>query len=532
MIAQADRCAAQTSAPAAVVLGSIDWDNNLTPEADRALREASAPWIGAPLKDVELDERVNRLTAALRSAGFPVARVLVTPEGRRRYEAEGRLSLRAFEGKVGAIEVRNTSAVQDEQLRRVATQALCPQGLGAACPLTTQRLERTTQLLQDLPGLRFTGTSFSAQEVGVGETRVILQTAAAGARYNAQVGVDNHGLAATGVNRIWGSLSANNLLGLSEAVDLTLGTTNRSQRSGRLGVGAPLGVDGLRWTASLARTNYGVSAAGVAVSGVADTGTVGLAYPIRRGLDDNLNVALDLVGVRSRVEADDFGVTLSRKRLVALRATVLGNSGDRSLLTGGNHWSWGASVLGGRVRNDAGQGDPAEVDGGYWKLSGQVLRRQTLDDAGRTYLLATVRGQWASRNLDPYEKLPLGGVSGVRAYRGDEGSLDDGLIASIELRRRFTLADSFQVAPGAFVDYGMGRVNHRSFSGWQTYQGLAGDVSNRRSLSAYGLAVDLSWSQRAVLGVVWARRFGASADSINFPGSAQGRLWANLSLRF
>ncbi len=74
----------------------------------------------------------------------------------------------------------------------------------------------------------------------------------------------------------------------------------------------------------------------------------------------------------------------------------------------------------------------ADTHGSYEKLMFDVRRIQRASDD--FYVIADVSGQVASGNLSSSEKFQLGGVSGVRAYPGGEGSGDNGILASIEGR--------------------------------------------------------------------------------------------------
>ncbi|WP_143188587.1 hypothetical protein [Burkholderia ubonensis] len=105
-----------------------------------------------------------------------------------------------------------------------------------------------------------------------------------------------------------------------------------------MGVGAPLGYGGLRWAASLGCPRYTIDQ-GIVINSVADTASLGVVHPCVRGLDLNLNGALDLLQTRTRIRirCPDFGFSV-HSRLSYVRATLLGNNGERAQQLGLSQW--------------------------------------------------------------------------------------------------------------------------------------------------------------------------------------------------
>ena len=93
--------------------------------------------------------------------------------------------------------------------------------------------------------------------------------------------------------------------------------------------------------------------------------------------------------------------------------------------------------------------------GGYGKLnvSGRVQRNLSRDGAWQW--VGRLSAQVASRTLDGYNRLALGGVNGVRAYTAADGVGDQGVVGALELNRR--LSGSQMV--GVFYDAGVIRPN-------------------------------------------------------------------------
>ena len=99
--------------------------------------------------------------------------------------------------------------------------------------------------------------------------------------------------------------------------------------------------------------------------------------------------------------------------------------------------------------------------GGYTKLNatGRVLRY--LSRNGDWQAVGRFNAQVASRTLDGYNRIALGGVNGVRAYTAADGLGDQGLVVSAELNRRLSGSQSV----GVFYDAGRVRPNKNKIEG-------------------------------------------------------------------
>jgi hemolysin activation/secretion protein len=186
----------------------------------------------------------------------------------------------------------------------------------------------------------------------------------------------------------------------------------------------------------------------------------------------------------------------------------------------------------GRKSQDVVGIDTTGMVGNYTKVSLSLLDKQVLNKDW--YALFNMRAQLGSRNLDAYEAMSVGGVTGVRAFSASEGSLNNALFLSTELRRLVRLPDGSQIAPGVFIDYITGRVVHSPYAGWQTSLGYADpNLSNHRWLAAWGLGVD--WVSpkgmfNASMTIAW--KLPGSPDSVVSPGSARARVLLSAGLKF
>ncbi|WP_267220370.1 hypothetical protein [Dyella silvae] len=132
--------------------------------------------------------------------------------GRAAFFQTGELRLTVLEGHVGAVTLNNSSRVNDDRLARLATEALCPDGVGDACPLTAKHLERAQLLLQDEPGVSVAPTALSPEGVAVGQTSVNLTTTSSIPLVSGYAGIDNYGIPASGMNRLGAGVVLTDLL--------------------------------------------------------------------------------------------------------------------------------------------------------------------------------------------------------------------------------------------------------------------------------------------------------------------------------
>ena len=156
----------------------------------------------------------------------------------------------------------------------------------------------------------------------------------------------------------------------------------------------------------------------------------------------------------------------------------------------------------------------AQSNGSYGKLWLNATRLQRVTDTVSLY--GSFTGQLASKNLDPSEKLVLGGMDAIRAYPQGEAFGDEGYIASLEAR--LLLAGLSEHVPGqvhllGFVDTGSVTINKDPWF----------PVDNHRNLSATGVGATWIDPGNFAIRTYYARKLG-SEDAISAPDKS-GRFW-------
>lgn len=93
--------------------------------------------------------------------------------------------------------------------------------------------------------------------------------------------------------------------------------------------------------------------------------------------------------------------------------------------------------------------------GSYGKLNVSGRMQRNLSRDGNWQWVGRFNAQAATRTLDGYNRLALGGVNAVRAYTAADGVGDQGVVASLELNRRLSGSQTV----GVFYDAGVIRPN-------------------------------------------------------------------------
>ena len=258
-------------------------------------------------------------------------------------------------------------------------------------------------------------------------------------------------------------------------------------------------------------------------NGFGNSLSAGIAYPIVRGLDVNWKTGLNAVGVVTNSET--MGTTTQNKTLTMGQWFLDGNSGDRSIQLGENVWFWRSALNAGSIKNDApgaSTQNPGLVGDTYTKFSFMGVSKIFLSKAENIYAVVNVRGQAANTNLDPYEKLMVGGASALRGYSPDTaGSLNQGTISTFELRKTFNTGWG-EITPLVFMDYANGWINKATYPNWQINSGYSNaNLSNHLVLADAGLGFEWSSYRNWTLVTSWATRLPSSPVMQGSSGNSQ-----------
>ena len=442
------------------------------PEAE--LQAAVAGKIGQSVTFSDLEQLAAKASAVYRKHDYALVQVFVPVQE----VVDGQVTFNVSEGALGnvSIEVAEGAPVQQERVAR--TLAVLEPGK----PLNGQRYERAMLLLSDLPGIK-PQSAISAGAV-TGTTDLTVKV---GERDRVQYGLelDNFGSRDSGRYRVTGSLRWASPFERGDNLDLRVMLAQGMHTAfGRLSYETPVGYMGLRLGGGIARVQYelGGPFAALEPTGVGNVADVSFSYPLIRQRTTNLFLrgALDNKDLTDRFEAVGFE---SRKRIRGISLGIALEKRDTWL--GGGYTSVNAQAYRGTLdirdaMSEAFDKPPFGygTEGSFGKLTVQFARLQYVMPKLSLYVGGGL--QRASKNLDTYEKLSLGGPKAVRAYATGEVLADDGWLATTELR----YAVKPEASLFAFYDAARGDFFHDP---------RAVDVVTSRSLRGYG--VGFNWNK-------------------------------------
>jgi len=460
---------------------------------------------GVALSLGELRALAARITEHYRSAGYFLAQAYLPAQDIR----DGVVTIDVLEGRYGKVVVRNRARLAD----RVVDAPLA--GLDAGAPITIAPLESRLLRLSDIPGVAVTSTLAPGSRLG--ESDLIVDVAP-GPLVSGSVDADNGGNRYTGEYRVGATVNLNNAAGQGDLASLRLLTSGAGLRYGRLSYQMPFGRATVGVAFSALHYRLGREFESLDASGTATVASLYGSLAVERSRRSNLSLyaSLDEKAFRDRVGATS---SVADKKAHAVTA---GLHGDRVDTFGGSGFTtYGVAGTVGRIdirtaslrEQDAAT---ARSNGGFAKLAFNVARVQGVTDSVSLY--AALSGQAASRNLDVSEKMALGGVNAVRAYPEGEAFADEGVLLTLEARKRLPpiapIPAHLQLI--GFVDVGSVRTNDRPW--------VEGD--NSRTLSGAGVGLIASHADGWVAKVSYARRLGS--EKVRSAPDAAGRVWVQV----
>ncbi len=472
------------------------------PEAQLLAATGFVP--GTEVTLAELQAMAARITTFYRERGHFVALAYLPAQDISSHV----VTIAISEGRYGEVILRNKSNLSDGLIRDVLDAP------AAGEVIQIEPLESRLLRLSDIPGVNIRSTLAPGTAPGSSDLIIDVEP---GRRITGFVDADNAGNPYTGENRVGGQVNFNNLMGRGDVASLRLLTSGEGLKYGRASYQTMFG----RATAGVAYSwleyELGKQFKPLDANGTAKVASVYGSVPLIRSRDTNLYTGLTF---EHKTFEDRLGLFPAANRLASANVLSLALYGDhRDDFGGGGTTSFYLSLSGGQLDIEsplprAIDAITARTQGDYFKLWFRGSRVQRITDT--LSLGASVTGQLASKNLDPSEKLVLGGMDGIRSYPQGEATGDEGVIANLEAR--LLLARTSERIPGqlhllGFVDAGRITLNKDPW--------FAGD--NQRNLSSAG--VGLTWSEPGRWSVrsYYAWSLG-SEDAISAPDKS-GRFW-------
>jgi hemolysin activation/secretion protein len=394
---------------------------SFTPEELSALVQ---PWAGKRLDIAGLNEAAGAITRRYQAAGHLLSYAYLPAQR----VADGVIEIAVLEGRLAAVQV---VTAQDVRLRDEVIQAHT-EGISDKPPVLQADIERRLLLLGDIPGVAARAAFTPGSTTGSADMVVSVaedEPLAISGEFN------NHGTRSTGEYRAGVNLQLRDLFGWGDSLTLRALVSNKGGLvSGSLGGSVPVGGSGWRLGASLSRLSYQLSGpfAALGASGSADTAGVDLGYAVLRSTDTNASLKLGYEYKRLLDETQVVGISHPKRDPVFTLSLAFDRRDGWQGLNAGS-LSAQAGTL--KLQDPQAAADDAgglRTQRSWRKLSGQFARQQAIGGPISAYL--RLAGQASGGNLDSSEKFALGGPAAVRAYAPGEAQVDQGGLATLELR--------------------------------------------------------------------------------------------------
>jgi hemolysin activation/secretion protein len=381
-------------------------------------------------KDTELDlaglrQLADRVSSIYRLEGYPFSQAFLPKQEVK----DGVVVIEVVEGRYGKVDVTDKSGDQ-ASLRPYLGE------LRSGDLIEERKLEQAILLMAEIPGVVVSpvfspGTIPGTSDLSVGISR--------DESWRGSVRLDNHGLRYSGAHRLQAEASRPGLFRLGDKTSFNVMVTDENLLLGGVRYDYPLGSSGLRLNAGYARTDYQLGAGFEGFTGIADTWSAGLSYPVRRSQRTNLTLSL---GADFRLLTDaNMGVAYENRDVALLSAGL--QFDHRDLFLGGGVSYGEIKITAGNVSSDV----VSSVQGSFGKVNAQVAR---LQNAGKGFVVyGSVVAQASDRLLNSSESFSLGGVTGVRSYPNGEAQGSNGALAQLELRY-----EAGALTPYLFYDQG------------------------------------------------------------------------------
>ncbi len=488
---------------AQVTLSSIRFEGNTVFDQATLLRVLGDGVYKAPLDLSQIVELADRLTLFYQSSGYPFAKVFVPAQSM----SQGILNLQVVEGRYGAISVQG-----DADVVKAVSGVLSDLQTGQV--IESNRLERSTLIASDLPGVQIEPLMRPGQAIGQGD---LVMSTRSTRGLSGDAGVDNFGGRYTGQNRLRLNAQYDSPFMVGDQIQWRSLVTDESLLLGSLAYSLPVGNSGLRALASVSHTKYelGKQFEALKANGTADIASAGASYPIVRSQKANLTLSGQIQHKRLNDKQD----SVSLNTLKSSDSVPLTLSFDiRDQLAGVSGLTYGAATYTtGRLHLDQPlttvDQTSAKTAGSFQKINLDIARIQSISGPWSVYARASA--QYSNKNLDSSEGFSLGGATGVRAYPSGEAFGDEGYFGQLELR--YALGT---VTPYAFFDSGEVTIRRSPFTA---------DV-NRRTIAGAGAGARYADGPWSVDGFVAWRTEGGKPTSDTL--DRHPRAWVTGGYRF
>jgi hemolysin activation/secretion protein len=461
--------------------------------SEQALKRLVERFVDLQLNLYDLTRAADVVTRLYRDQGYIVARAVIPAQK----VENGIVQIEIIEGKVGKIIFEGNHRYSQQSLQNRMTQ------LAPGMLITGGAMEHDMLLLNDLPGLTARATLEPGPQFGTTDVRIRVEEKT----FSGYVQPNNQGRKEIGQWRTDGGLNVNNLLGIGDQLSFQgIVSQGNLMHYGHLGYSVPLTWQGTRLEVGYSATDYslGGTLAVLDIEGDVRSSEINLVHPLMRSRSQNLSINLGYRTTRLRQRA--LGVEISDNSIglfnPGVRYSQIGADASVSSLSTQFYTNFRTNTSG--TRQDAEQ---LKVE-----IEGTHLRG--LDRNWDLYLRALI--VQSHETLADSEKFSLGGPGNVRGYRSSELRGDKGWLATVELRRQFSLFGKLGVV-GFFYDAGVVKFQAPGFVDGSTTLMSAGANVTYFPLRSVPIKLEFAVPVR---------------NTIASDGHNNGRLWFSVGASF
>ena len=483
------------------IVHAFDFTGN-TVYKKRLLKRLVDRFVDMELNLYDLNKAADTITTFYHDHGYTLARAIVPPQR----VVHGVVVIRVIEGRIGKVTLSGNKRYANRFIR-ARTKPIHPGSL-----VTTDRLETTMLLLNDLPGMRAKVVLEPGAAFGSTDADIQVQENL----FSGSIGFNNYGRDETGRNRLDVGLNLNSPFGWGDQLSVNGSRTNQGLvRYGRVGYSLPLDTDGTRLAVAASRVRYDVASALIeklGLSGDVTTTEMTVTHPVARTRADTEIVSL---GVRrDRLTQSLLDTTTSDNAITVMTAgyqySVIN---DDTSVTNAN-FTLTSNFRG--VDGKLPQTDPSytQQDAVLARWEMDVNHTTPLSGLWDLYLRADV--MYSSQMLPDTEKFSLGGPNSVRGYRPSELRGDTGYLGTVELHRPFSVAGR----------YGIFRLT--ADTGEVTYKAPGYRDSSDR-LHSVGFGASFYPAKSVVVSLDAAQPIGNKPDAVD---ERSTQIWMGISASF
>ena len=460
---------------------------------ERSLKRLVERFVDQELNLYDLNKAADAVTDFYHSRGYRLARAIVPAQK----VENGIVNIQVIEGRMGKVTLSSNQRFSSSFIN-ARTQLLTPGTL-----VTTDRLENTLLLLNDIPGLNTKVTLSPGAEFGATDAEIALTEKL----FSGYVGINNHGRKETGQNKLEFGLNLLSPFGFGDQLSVSGSSTDHKLvKYWKAGYSIPLNTIGTRLAFSTSKVEYQVSGdlSILGINGDVETKEMVVSHPFVRTRNNNQFVSLGLK--RNELSQSALGIAIADSQINVLTAGYqLNHTHDDAAIT---NLSVSLATNFKSIKTET------EQDAMHARLEMDVNHTAAFSPKWDLFLRANY--VFSKERLPDTEKFSIGGPASVRGYRPSELRGDSGYLGTAELRRPFSLGNKMAIFR---LTADTGQVVYKQI-------GFRDSAANLHSV---GLGAIFYPAQGLVASIDVAKPVGSRPDTAD---SKSNRIWMTISANF